>query len=310
MLHIFGMRATACHLVMQKERVYPAIDNLRRTGRNAVRKLLSKSAGYVGTPSERGLVMSKDWFDVPVSGLVRERQDRASVLEAFGIDYCCGGATSLTNACRQRGLNLAEVSRALEESDASSSDADDADWDRESLKNLTNHIVARHHTYLREHLPRVGALLDKVIARHADKHPNLIELREVYAAMYHELVHHMMKEEQVLFPYIGRLEDALREGRPTPQFHCGSVRQPIHVMEDEHQCVGDALRRMRELTLGFRPPEDACDAYRKVMDDLCRLESDLHLHIHKENNILFPRATAAEESAAQLSEGPERSETR
>jgi regulator of cell morphogenesis and NO signaling len=257
--------------------------------------------------------MSINWGDVPVSALVRERQDRAGVLETLGIDYCCGGANTLADACRQRGLSLEEVRRALEESDAACNGPEEADWDRESLKNLTHHIVARHHTYLRDQLPRIGALLEKVIAKHAEKHPNLIELRAVYAAMCNELVNHMMKEERVLFPYIGRLEDALREGGPAPPFHCGSVLQPIHVMEDEHRSVGDALRRMRELTFGFQPPEDACQTYRKLMDDLSRLESDLHLHIHKENNILFPRAAAAETSlqavAAQLSGTAESFET-
>jgi len=237
--------------------------------------------------------MSIDWAALPVSALVRERQDRAGVLETFGIDYCCHGATTLSAACRERGLSLEEVRRALEESDASSAHSDEADWDRASLASLTDHIVARHHAYLREQLPRIGALLEKVVAKHADNHPDLIELREVYTGLWNELVNHMMKEEQVLFPYICLLDEALRKGQPAPQFHCGSVRQPIQVMEDEHQSAGDALRRMRELTLGFRPPEDACDAYRKLMNDLRGLEGDLHLHIHKENNILFPRAAAA-----------------
>lgn len=250
--------------------------------------------------------MSIDWADVPVSELVRERQDRAGVLETFGIDYCCRGATTLANACRERGVSLEEVRHALEQSDASPCESEEADWDCESLARLADHIVARHHAYLREHLPRVGALLEKVVARHAERHPNLLELREVYAGLCNELVPHMMKEEQVLFPYIRLLDEALSKGQPAPPFPCGSVREPIRVMEDEHQSAGEALRRMRELTLGFRPPEDACDAYRKLMNDLRSLESDLHLHIHKENNILFPRAAAAESvvppSAAQAIE--------
>jgi len=246
--------------------------------------------------------------NVSVAQLVRQRQDRANVLEAFGIDYCCGGAATLADACRERGLSLEEVRRALEQSDASPCESEEADWDRESLARLADHIVARHHAYLREQLPRVGAVLEKVVAKHADNHPDLIELRDVYTGLWIELVNHMTKEEQVLFPYLRQLDEALRKGQPAPRFHCGSVRQPIHVMEDEHQSAGNALRRMRELTLGFRPPQDVCDAYRKLMNDLRSLESDLHLHIHKENNILFPRAAAAEGvaplSAAQPIEIP------
>lgn len=162
------------------------------------------------------------------------------------------------------------------------------------MTRLTNHIVSRHHAYLREVLPRLGALLDKVVAKHADEHPNLVELREVYVAMWNELLSHMMKEELVLFPFIRSLDQALQRGEPVPRFHCGSVSAPIHVMEDEHQSAGEALRRIRELAFGFRPPRDACDSYRVLLAGLRELESDLHLHIHKENNILFPRAVAVE----------------
>ena len=162
------------------------------------------------------------------------------------------------------------------------------------MTRLVNHIVSRHHVYLREMLPQLGSLLDKVVSKHADTHPNLLELREVYTTMWNELLSHMMKEEVVLFPFIRLLDQAVQAGQPVPHFHCGSVAAPIHVMEDEHQSAGEALRRMRELTFGFRPPQDACDAYRILMAGLRELESDLHLHIHKENDILFPRAAAAE----------------
>jgi regulator of cell morphogenesis and NO signaling len=250
--------------------------------------------------------MPEDWANMPVSQLVRQRQDRAAVFEAFGIDFCCGGATTLADACREQAVSLQEVTRAVKASDAAPVESAEADWARESLQSLVDHIVARHHSYLREQLPRIGALLEKVIARHADKHASLIELRGIYAGLCHELFQHMMKEERVLFPYIRLLEEALREGQPAPRFCCGSIQQPIQVMEDEHQSAGDALKRMRELTLGFQPPDDACDAYRKLMNDLRDLERDLHLHIHKENNILFPRAAAG---AGQPGETRERSAT-
>jgi regulator of cell morphogenesis and NO signaling len=153
-------------------------------------------------------------------------------------------------------------------------------------------------------LPNLGKLLDDVAAKHSANHPNLVELREVYKEMSDELFNHMMKEELVLFPFIRALDKALRAGEPVPRFHCGSVTAPIHVMEDEHRSADIALRRMRELTFGFRPPKDACNAYRIVMAGLQELEEDLHLHIHKENNILFPRAAAAESSQSDVTEKP------
>lgn len=234
--------------------------------------------------------------NAPVCELVRGHAGRARVLEGFEIDYCCGGRASLTEACAKRGLNVADVVRALEAYDAAEPVADQVDWSAEPMTQLADHIVSRHHAYLRATLPQLGSLLDKVVARHADKHPHLIELREVYTNMWNELLNHMVKEELVLFPFIRMLDEAARAGRPVSRFHCGSVTAPIHVMEDEHQDTGEALRRMRELTCGFQAPADACDAYRLLMAGLQELESDLHLHIHKENDILFPRAAAAEAS--------------
>lgn len=240
--------------------------------------------------------MSNYDANIPVWELVRGHAGRASVLAGFEIDYCCGGRTPLKQACFERGLNVEEVMRALEANDDSQPAADQIDWSGESMTRLANHIVSRHHVYLREMLPRLGGLIDKVVSKHADKHPNLLELRQVYTTMWNELLSHMMKEELVLFPFIRSLDEAVQAGQPVPRFHCGSVLAPIHVMEDEHQSAGEALRRMRELTFGFSPPQDACDAYRVLMAGLRELESDLHLHIHKENNILFPRAAAVEAS--------------
>ncbi len=244
--------------------------------------------------------MSTNDANVPVWQLVCGHGGRAQVLAGFGIDYCCGGRTPLDEACCERGVNVEEVLRALQENDDAQPEAEQIDWSRESMTRLANHIVSRHHVYLREMLPRLGELLEQVVAKHANMHPNLVELREVYTTMWNELHDHMMKEELVLFPFIRSLEQALQAGQPVPRFsfNCGSVRAAIHVMEDEHQSADKALLRMRELTFGFRPPKDACNAYRLLMFGLRELKSDLHLHIHKENNILFPRAAAAE--AAQF----------
>lgn len=237
--------------------------------------------------------------EAPVWQLVRDRQSRAQVLERFGIDYCCGGSLPLVEACSKRGISIEEVRRALEESDQSAQvAADEIDWSTQSMTALADHIVARHHVYLRTALPRLGAMLEKVVSKHADKEPNLVPLREVYTAMWNELLNHMMKEEQVLFPFVRILDEAIRANRPVPRFHCGSVTQPIRVMEDEHDSTGQALRRMRDLTGGFQPPADGCETYRMLMAGLAELESDLHLHICKENNVLFPWAAAAE--AGQL----------
>lgn len=235
--------------------------------------------------------------DTPVGDLVRGSEHRAAVLSRLGIDFCCGGDTLLREACERRGLTVAEVQRALAVSDEARPMADTIDWTEESLTRLADHIVAGHHAYLRDMLPGLGNLMEHILAKHPGAYPNLAALRDVYVTMWDELCTHMMKEEVVLFPYIRSMETADRSGMLCAnEFPCGSVLAPIHVMKEEHREAADALARMRELTGGFRSPRDACNSYRVLLAGLRELEEDLHLHIHKENNILFPRAVRLEAS--------------
>lgn len=231
-----------------------------------------------------------------VGDLVVEKPHLARVFERFGIDYCCGGRQTLGEACSRAGVAVSEIARLLDEADAAASepDAGEEDWAAAPLARLTRHIVDRHHSYLRAELPRLAQLISKVVAAHGEKHPELAQVSRTFDALQAELFSHMMKEERVLFPIVEAMEQAASAGRQLPAFHCGSVNNPIAVMEDEHQHAGDALARMRSLTGGYVPPPDACPTYHALLDGLSRLESDLHLHIHKENNILFPRAAALE----------------
>jgi regulator of cell morphogenesis and NO signaling len=229
--------------------------------------------------------------DTPVGQLVAERPGRARVLERFGIDYCCGGRTPLAQACAERGLDVVEVLRELASDDPRGLEPvrDDGTTDA-TMGQLADRIVATHHAYLRRELPRLAGLMAKVADAHANRHPELRGLHHVFGELKDELEHHMLKEEKVLFPIIKQLEAATA----MPRLHCGSVNNPILVMEHEHASAGSALQRMRALTGGFKPPGDACATYRALLHGLADLEMDLHRHIHKENNILFPRASALE----------------
>lgn len=231
-----------------------------------------------------------------VGALVVEKPHLARVFERLGIDYCCGGRQTLDEACSRAGVDADQLARLLDEAEASAAgqDRDEEDWAAAPLARLTRHIVERHHVYLRAELPRLAQLISKVVAAHGDKHPELAEVARTFDALHAELASHMMKEERVLFPIVETMEQAAESGQPLPAFHCGSVDNPIAVMEDEHQHAGDALARMRALTSGYTAPEDACPTYHALLGGLSQLESDLHLHIHKENNILFPRAAALE----------------
>jgi len=238
--------------------------------------------------------MDTSVLEQTVGQLVANRPSRSRVFEAFGIDYCCGGKRRLGEACQAVGADPGEVVGALKASEEGAGGETETDWTKETMSDLVDHIISTHHFYLRVELPRLAGMTEKVAAVHGQNHPELVECREVFAGLRAELESHMGKEEQVLFPMIKTLELATSR----PEFHCGSVRNPITMMEHEHDDAGRALARLRALTGGFTPPEDACNTYRACLDGLAQLEADLHRHIHKENNILFPRASKREADLA------------
>ena len=224
--------------------------------------------------------------DAQVAELVLEEPSRARVFERFGIDYCCGGKTPLEAACADRGLDVDAVIAALREPRAP--EAEDVDWTVAPVSALVDHIVEHHHGYLREELPLLELLVDKVVRAHGDTHPELADVRTTFAGIADELSEHMQKEEQILFPACVALEEG--DAEPAP----GSVESPIAVMLHEHDEVADGLARLRALTSGYEPPVEACNSYRAMLDRLRTLELDTHRHVHEENNVLFPRALALE----------------
>lgn len=224
-----------------------------------------------------------------VGDIVAEKISRSRVLEEHGIDYCCGGDTPFGEACAAKGLDAAAISREIEAAD-SAQDSEDSNYLAMPLSRLCDEIECTHHVYMKRELPRLTDLLEKTYNAHRERHPELMDVGRVYQALRMELEGHLMKEEQVLFPMIRQIEVSSE----MPRFHCGSMSAPISVMEHEHVNAGAALAKMRELTGHFTAPDDACNTYRAAMEGLREMELDLHQHIHKENNILFPRALEAE----------------
>lgn len=226
-----------------------------------------------------------------VGQLVRQVPNRARVFETHKIDYCCGGKIPLVDACQRKGIDPETIVQELGELE-SESDASPVDADAMSLTELADHIEQTHHAYLREELPRLDFMTEKVSRVHGDKEPRLRQVREAFVALKAELEPHMMKEEGILFPIVRELESSPAK----PDHHCGSVANPIGQMEHEHEQAGEALALLREATDDFTPPDWACNTYRAMIDGLSKLESDMHQHVHKENNVLFPKAIALEES--------------
>lgn len=224
-----------------------------------------------------------------VGQLVVENPNRARIFESLGIDFCCGGKKTISEVCAAKGLDAATLLAVLAASEQGPLAVDPTDWSHAPLAQLCQHIVQTHHAYLKRELPRLHPLVAKVANRHGPAHPEMFEVLTVFGAFREELEQHMVKEERILFPLIAQRE----QGNASPS-HCGGIDRPISVMEHEHDSAGRALERMRELTHGYAAPEGACNTYRAVLASLAQIEADMHQHVHKENNILFPRAIAAE----------------
>lgn len=228
--------------------------------------------------------------DSTLAALVIARPDVASQLDVLGLDYCCGGQRSLADAASERGLDLAAT---IAELDAIEKAADASpDWD--GIEGLVDHLEATHHTYLREALPRLVALADKVAGVHGAIHPELTTVAELVQELRDDLEPHLLKEERVLFPMIRDLATATAE----PDFHCGSLSNPIRVMLSEHDTVGELLAALRASTDSYRVPDDGCASYQALYAGLAELEADTHLHVHKENNVLFPAVLQTERDLA------------
>jgi regulator of cell morphogenesis and NO signaling len=223
-------------------------------------------------------------LDRMLGDLVAERPARARVLERWGIDYCCHGRRTLSDASSSAGLDPQEVAAEV---DAVLDDTG-ADVDRLEPVALIEHILATHHRYLHEELPLLVALADKVRDVHGSRHPEL----ERVAALVHEirddLDPHLAREENVLFPAIGDWADGQRS------FPFGTLSNPVRVMMLEHDRAGELLEELRAVTSGYTPPEDGCASYRTLYARLEHLEADTHRHVHLENNVLFPAVTADE----------------
>lgn len=232
--------------------------------------------------------------DTTLAQIVDRHPELARELERRGLDYCCGGARTLAESVAADEDPLA-VAEALDAIAAAEPVA--AAWTSMSATELVDHLEAVHHRYLWDELPRISALVDKIVAVHGERHPELAEIAARYRELRADLEPHLVKEERVLFPMIRELEASAT----APSFHCGSLRNPISVMLREHDDAGELLAELRRLTDGYRPPADGCATYAACFAALAELESDTHLHIHQENNVLFPMVERieAERSASR-----------
>ena len=215
------------------------------------------------------------------------------VFEKFGIEYCCGGRKPLAEACAVKDIDVETVIAALEAA-ARDENAGAKDWTKESLANLTKHIVATHHAYCKGELPRLSGLAAKVANVHGGTNPELGMIQTKLAELADELTDHLAEEEVVVFPMIVKLEGTkTNAGREVAESQI-SIGNPVSLLIEEHDNAGVLLAEIRSLSRNFTAPEYACTTYHAFFDGLRDFEHDLHRHVHLENNILFPRAIELE----------------
>lgn len=218
---------------------------------------------------------------------------KAEIFKKYGLDFCCGGKKTVKEACAEKGLDVTRIEQELQQADRQPAGRplNYTDW---SMDFLADYIVNTHHSYVRKTLPELRGYAAKVARVHGGRHPELVEVDRLVEELNEELMSHLDKEENIVFPFIRQLAASKKTNTPLSREALGSVANPIAMMEDEHEAAGDHLAQIRRATNDYTLPQDACASYSLFFNMMQEFESDLFTHIHLENNILFPQALKAE----------------
>lgn len=220
---------------------------------------------------------------------------KAEVFKKYGLDFCCGGKKTVKEACAEKGLDVAKVEQELQNSDKSSFTARPLPYNDWNLDFLADYIVNTHHSYVKKTIPDVRNYAEKVAKVHGAHHPELFEINKLAQEVCDEMSEHMIKEENVLFPYVKHLVNT--KGKGYVKFDSlDDIKEPIDIAVTEHELAGNNMDKIRKLSNNYELPEDACASYSYLFKTLDEFENDLHIHVHLENNILFPKALDMEKN--------------
>jgi regulator of cell morphogenesis and NO signaling len=233
-----------------------------------------------------------DLLEQKIADIVALNIQTAHVFKKYGIDFCCGGGITIQKACENKNIDMDLIIQDLKNIDEKVLQSQN--YNNWELDFLTDFIVNTHHVYVTESLVFIDAYATKVAKVHGEHHPAVIKIKELFELVAHDLSSHMKKEELLLFPYIKRLVAANKENIKIDKAQFGSVNNPINMMEEEHEIVGNLLKEIAVLSNNYNPPVWACNTFKALYAKLDEFEQDLHIHIHLENNILFPKAIAME----------------
>lgn len=237
--------------------------------------------------------LNDNYLTLTVGKIVAKDYKKAMVFKSHGIDFCCGGKISVEQACLENGANFEQVIHELNELDTIQDTSED--FNQMELTSLIDYIVEKHHEYTRNVILQLQPMINKVAMVHGGWRIELNEIRDLFEELSQELLPHMQKEERVLFPAIKALisdEDSM--------FDKNQIQYPINAMEHEHDIAGRLMKEIRDLSNNFDLPKGACATYTVVYKMLAEFESDLHQHIHLENNILFPKVLSLVNNSCSL----------
>lgn len=241
--------------------------------------------------------MKSEYFDrnsiseMQIGEIVAKDIKFADVFLKHKIDFCCKGNKSLKEVTTNKNLDIEQIKNEIFAMLDNCKNNDE----NLSMSQIIEVIVKKHHTFVRENSQEINTLLVKLVKVHGDTHPYLRQVKDMFLESTVELEHHMFKEENLLFPYIIELENALLSEKPiTPPFF-GTVLNPIERMREEHSIEGDRFEEISKITNNFTPPSDACNTFKLTYYKLNEFVNDLYHHIHLENNILFKQALESEQ---------------
>lgn len=223
---------------------------------------------------------------------------KAEVFKKFGIDFCCEGRKTLKEACNEVSVSEEEVKEALERLPSKGENGRQMDFDGWDLDFLADYIVNIHHKYVRDSSPMLAGLSQKIAQVHGSHHPELFEVEKHVMALLKEMQDHQVKEETILFPFIKQMQQAKKENKSFTYPASGSIENPVAMMRHDHDDVAAHIHAIEKLSDNYAVPSDGCESYKLYYKKLSDMDNDLHVHIHLENNILFPKSIRMEKDLA------------
>ncbi|MBS1750566.1 MAG: iron-sulfur cluster repair di-iron protein [Bacteroidetes bacterium] len=221
---------------------------------------------------------------------------KAEVFKKYGIDFCCGGKKTVREACAEKGIDATKVEQELQQPVQGAVTSGTLNYDEWNLGFLADYIVNTHHNYVRKYLPEITGYAKKVAKVHGDKHPELIQINNLVETVNKELSEHLADEENKIFPLVKEIVKTKDTGAAYTRKGNNSFAYLVKATEEEHESVGDAMKEIRRLSKNYAIPDDGCTSYKLLYKMLDEFENDLFVHIHLENNILFPKAEEIEKS--------------